>query len=1166
MKRSPILSAAAVALSASAIFAAAAFAQTAPGGPVSRWVIEDGEQRAPQGYYDEKPPVLETTAAEASEGTHSLHFISGTGYGGGYIAKSRLAEPVNLAAIAANGTVSFDLWVNNPQDVRDVNAGSLFEFRIGSSDNNEYTTWLIPSSLLKAGAWNRVVLRLNDGLATLAGSSVRDVPLSGAKDAGVDCGAVDWTAVDYHRLALYCADKTVEGYLDNMTAQALDAPLPANRQTLPLSMADPDSHFFEAKRSCVENTFWPTYQIIPMEIRSDAFLPDDILHWENGGAWTAAFENCGASPVFCLSWDQAIRGVRNVKIEAQASAPGARIVLTPASPIRINKDFDVLDFWVYGRYHHNTLLGFTFKLPDGTPYTWLGGAESHSGTGELFNSWSLGHAVLPRLLPSGTSLVSIQLVPPAAGNFLFHLDQMRVLNKTTYLAQTPAPVYRHLGKPVKLPVNPAGACPSSAEAVKTAVTLTRDAGSLRYTSASGDTVTYTCRPRTGTLSDISVEVSGRSSFLPADGGGPTFDFGGKTFTAASDQVKTTCLSSQRDGDGLQYVWRYATPAGSTDITWRFSLKGKTLQIELSSGDRYVSSFGLGHASGLHKAEVVKVPFMIRGPGVLCNDGFFTTLIPDWYKTNFSRLSFNSERAVHGDTAVYTYDDPGISYLPRTDGKRWPLKDTLYITTSSTFEDCLPNISNPPSPFKDVLKERLYRLASPVDYAKPAKPLGWVEASKAMVDQYAQYGMTKLYITFHAGMWTNCGARGPEPFHSRMTTSVATPGGDKAVISLFRHIKDLGMYPGFYAGCDFWQPISQVWDYNSAALKGDGSFEPTWVQAYHPKPWYFAELTSTFYRKQAEKLGGQTVYEDGWTAGDLWDHTDYDHRVSGSGRFLDTLQAVATGYRNERKSVGGPVFSEGDGCCFYTAGLNDGDYGKILGYANRQLLDVRKPVLLVDFELRKVAPLHAPVSLDLGYWRFCGGEDLTCGDFRFLHHFLATQIAFGTIGMMEPYARLSDEPYWKFDSVLTCYFMMQQIQKRYIMEKVEDIRYFDGQKLLTTSDAVRSGAYLNNMLRIRYANGLVICINCNYDGKNWVVEDGGKKFDLPSGGWYARQGKSFVEYSATVDGRRVDFVDSPAYTYVNANGKAIKLAGLSTEKIALRHKTGRLEGKILTYPR
>jgi hypothetical protein len=131
-----------------------------------------------------------------------------------------------------------------------------------------------------------------------------------------------------------------------------------------------------------------------------------------------------------------------------------------------------------------------------------------------------------------------------------------------------------------------------------------------------------------------------------------------------------------------------------------------------------------------------------------------------------------------------------------------------------------------------------------------------------------------------------------------------------------------------------------------------------------KPWFFPEVVNTFQKQQVAKFGPSTIYEDGWTVHNPNDETDFDHRMPGSGRIIDTLSAVATGYRNERAVVGGPIFSEGRGSNFYTAGLNDGDYAKLPGFANGKNPEERRVPLLVDFMLQKIHPLQAPVTVEL----------------------------------------------------------------------------------------------------------------------------------------------------------------------------------------------------------
>ena len=105
-----------------------------------------------------------------------------------------------------------------------------------------------------------------------------------------------------------------------------------------------------------------------------------------------------------------------------------------------------------------------------------------------------------------------------------------------------------------------------------------------------------------------------------------------------------------------------------------------------------------------------------------------------------------------------------------------------------------------------------------------------------------------------------------------------------------------------------------------------------------------------------------AYQDGITSHIITESSDFDHRFPESGTIRGTLKALATGWARVRENVRGPVFSEGRGSDFYTAGLNDGDYSKVKGYWDGGACDDDRTELLVDFRLRKLGPLSAPVSI------------------------------------------------------------------------------------------------------------------------------------------------------------------------------------------------------------
>jgi hypothetical protein len=168
-------------------------------------------------------------------------------------------------------------------------------------------------------------------------------------------------------------------------------------------------------------------------------------------------------------------------------------------------------------------------------------------------------------------------------------------------------------------------------------------------------------------------------------------------------------------------------------------------------------------------------------------------------------------------------------------------------------------------------------------------------------------------------------------------------------------------------------------------------------------------------------------------------------------------------------------------------------------------------------------------------------------------------------MLEPYWPLWSDPHNHFDQTMRCYFLTRQLQQRYIMEEVADVAYFDGEQLLDTSDALRDDVVKDNMVRIRYRNGLTLYINVNWDGEHWQVTDGGDTYDLPSGGWFARQGDDFITYSTIVGGRRVDVVDSLDYLYLDGHGQTIARGEYETDRQLIYWRTGPLAGQTLRYP-
>ncbi len=195
------------------------------GAPVGKYVIENGRAE-PDKYYDEKPALLEQSKAQLSEGEAALHFRSTDEKAGRvFLTKFNWPDAADFTSIAANGTIRFDLWVDDASKVGSAPdaMGDRFEFTVGSRSNDKFTSWYIPSTLLQNKKWNKVRLALRDGLPQIEGSTVNDTPLSKGKEPQV-VGSKEtvWSQVNYHRWCIPTYGAT-DFYLDNCVAEAVTA-------------------------------------------------------------------------------------------------------------------------------------------------------------------------------------------------------------------------------------------------------------------------------------------------------------------------------------------------------------------------------------------------------------------------------------------------------------------------------------------------------------------------------------------------------------------------------------------------------------------------------------------------------------------------------------------------------------------------------------------------------------------------------------------------------------------------------------------------------------------------------------------------------------------------------------------------------------------------------
>ena len=918
-----------------------------------------------------------------------------------------------------------------------------------------------------------------------------------------------------------------------------------------LSESEPISHIND-----IQYHANPKFTVPPV-LNGKAFTENPLVNFSANPAWKAHLYNCEG--FLCLSKDQVVRNHPNLKLELTSCEQGASALLLPENKVIASRDFDTFMLLAYAK--NLTTITVKFCKPDGEPFIWRSGKDMN----EMLTGWNLMRVPLKATLPAGTALESIEFktVPFRANRppDIYHLEQFDVAIGTDHLKQ--APFKFNPGKKVEIPVTSDGARPKSHEAVTSKIWKEGNTFKLRYENTVGIGVTYIYKPKMGTLEDISVSGDSGCDFLPAAGSGPVFEFGGKSYDIRKPgEVEATLTAAPRVEDGKIIAdWQYRFGGSSQKIIWRLRIMEKSLVVDLDSQERFLQEWCTGQAVGTSDdAKVFEVPFMNHTPKIVWNKGWFFSHFHDHYKGNFSTHGYDTGNDVAPGKVTYHFLNSGYTYCKRSDGSRHPLRETVYLTASQNFEDVLITPSNPKSPFSEILGDNLYK--------KFEVRSELYQKAKKLTDLYDQYGVNHLFFDVFSFIWTSgFWGTGESSFHAWKTSYIhQKDGGDQGFCAMLQDLKDKQMIPGYYETYNALQVKSALWDPAKIAIRSDGSWCTASEQAYMLKMWALPDWEQGFFRERNKKFQPrQTGYVDGFTSRLPFMYNDYDHRYPEAGKMIDTIRAIGTGFQRIRENYGGPVFAEGRGADYYWAGLNDGDYGKLPGFGLRLKPRDAKYPLLVDFRLKKLNPLAPAWGLNIGYSLFCGNPWFMTDDYSLLYHYIAMNIAFGTVGFIEPCGDVYPDPHRHFDKTLETYYLVRQLQKRYMMQTVKEIRYFDGEKLVPTEEALVSGRYRDNMLYVLYENGLEIYINCNWNDREWRITVGKETYALPSGGWFARQGDVFLEYSALIDGHRVSYVDSPEYRYLNGYGHKVEVDGLTATNILILYKTGPKTGKKMEYP-
>ncbi|NSW56236.1 MAG: hypothetical protein HPY44_09490 [Armatimonadetes bacterium] len=834
--------------------------------------------------------------------------------------------------------------------------------------------------------------------------------------------------------------------------------------------------------------------------------PTPQVTFEHLDGWTA--EARGDAEV-TLAASRAQRIWRDQTLRVRfGQGRGTSVVITPPEPIQVPADTNAVNFWLHSNHGHSATgapVQVTVAVTD------KNGNSTELDCGSLRGDyWELRQGLIEEQLRSDLepplSFHSITLscsrvdkpITMYLESLAFHKRERKPYAALGRLTDPPFPT----SEDNMLPPPPAG-CEVSVQRLD-------DGSGVRFVSRTGSSnVTYIVRPVEGGFGGITARLNDGAEFQPmADAAIELITPKGPV---SAKHAQLTCEGWELEGTGMTQRWRIEAGESTVRYTVSHELRGRALMVEVDCPGGVATALDLGKVRGPGDLRGIEIPYLMfrsaPGPCVAMGAGAFTSVLPDWYHSASSRLDSTGARTEPDDDGLRIAGH--TRYMKLTDGTLNDLHERILVTVSDDIHDVLPSIATPRSPKLEELAPDMYVMSS-------VFTPGYYQTLK-------RYGLDHIIsVTFAQIWWQRVG----EGFAMRWR-----PRPDLSIDQVARYreqIKSLGYKWGMIVNYDCYLPINEFWDEGKVCLNSDGSLADGWFGHYWTKNNAMAGIAREVGRRIREHYPTDCVYLDVHTNIGP-DAQDFEAGVEGAGTARATVLGNAECIREVHVQQGS-LCSEGI-CRWMYAGLADMDYAQWAGVTKPDV----KP-LLPDFDLLRIHPKQ--IGTAMGYLPTCffGTEALAefnkdpgkGTDHQPFYHWLAATIAHGHSAMIG---------YGYFPSLartIHYYSLLSGPQREYLPDTVAGIQWYSeaASSYVSTSEALRSGVRDQGRLRVTYSRGLTVYVNYNRE-QPWKLSVGGREHVLPPFGWVMHKPGEILAYSALVDGRRVDYVDCPEYTYLNS---------------------------------
>ncbi len=627
---------------------------------------------------------------------------------------------------------------------------------------------------------------------------------------------------------------------------------------------------------------------------------------------------------------------------------------------------------------------------------------------------------------------------------------------------------------------------------KTSVNLSDDVVCLRYAGPDGVMEYRWHRPVSGAAPlfgalTLNAQMAGQAPVSV-----PLASFARFNWTLPAKAV-----SSVWEATNGGYVLARTFEVGGTNAVVRIAgrLVGKSLVLAVNCDQPCVSALEAGDWGPTLRRRQVVTPYYLGAVHYLPHENLFTHAFLDWTK---SAASYHE-----GTTA---------GYGALTDGTRNRLSERIVFTAAWHLPEVLPNIPNPPSPWREFLADKIV-----LDI--------WGGSFTNIADnlvELADYGVTNCVAIIHN--WQRDGYDNALPAHYPANAQL---GGDAGMRQLVATGNRLGVRVALHENYVDYYPNYEGYTTNDLALDSEGRLVKAWfnegtgIQSFAIKSSAILPLAEAQSPEIHRRYDTKANYLDVHSAVPPWFHVDFRAGEPGAGRFAPVFETHRRLWAYERATHQGPTFGEGNRH-WYWSGLLDGAEAQFgTGWTENGGLTAP---LSVDFDLLKVHPLQ--FNHGMGYYErwWPKGYDTNWAALPpmvVLDQYRMQEVAYGHAGF------LAGSTYSQVPLAWLEQHLLSPVMARYATAKPVDIRYeANGAWLDATAMAKQENGGTHSRVRVTYDNGLVI--TANSDTNMLRVGD----WELPQFGWLA-VGASVKAGTVLRGGVITDFSETGDTLFVNA---------------------------------